>query len=114
MFALKDSHIKESIIGIRSIIGNDSSLERVVMMGADEYETPEEKLQNQQKGTPPVGVGSNCRIYRAIIDKAARIGNNVRIVNERNVENEDGKNYSIKDGIVVIPKNAVIADDTVI
>ena len=111
---INPSHIKESIIGIRSIIGNDSSLERVVMMGADEYETPEEKLQNQQKGTPPVGVGSNCRIYRAIIDKAARIGNNVRIVNERNVENEDGKNYSIKDGIVVIPKNAVIADDTVI
>jgi glucose-1-phosphate adenylyltransferase len=111
---INPSHIKESIIGIRSIIGNDSSLEKVVMMGADSYETPEEKLQNQRKGLPTVGIGNNCRINRAIIDKAARIGNNVRIVNERNVENEDGKNYSIKDGIVVVPKNAVIEDNTVI
>lgn len=109
---INPSHIKESIIGIRSIIGSDSSLEKVVMMGADSYETPEEKLQSHGKGLPTVGIGNNCQISRAIIDKAARIGNNVRIVNERNVENEDGKNYSINDGIVVIPKNAVIGDNT--
>jgi len=111
---INPSHIKESIIGIRSIIGNHSSLERVVMMGADLYETPQEKIQNQSKGIPPIGIGNNCRISRTILDKNARIGNNVRIVNERNVENEDGKNYSIKDGIVVIPKNAVIEDNMVI
>jgi glucose-1-phosphate adenylyltransferase len=111
---INPSHIKESIIGIRSIIGNHSSLERVVMMGADLYETPEEKIQNEQRGIPPIGIGNNCRIYRTILDKAARIGNNVRIVNERNVDNEDGENYSIKDGIVVVPKNAVIEDNTII
>ena len=111
---INPSHIKESIVGIRSIIGNDSSLEQVVMMGADLIETADEKIENQQKGIPQIGIGNNCRIYRAILDKNARIGNNVRIVNERGVENEDGDNYSIRDGIVVVPKNAIVPDNTVI
>jgi glucose-1-phosphate adenylyltransferase len=111
---INPSHIKESIVGIRSIIGNDSSLEQVVMMGADLIETLDEKIQNQQKGIPQIGIGNNCRIYRAILDKNARIGNNVRIVNERGVDNEDADNYSIRDGIVVVPKNAIVPDNTVI
>ena len=111
---INPSHIRESIVGIRSIIGDSSSLDQVVMMGADFYETAEMKLESQQAGIPPVGIGNNCRIQRAIIDKNACIGHNVKIVNERGVENEDGENYSIKDGIVVIPKNAVVKDNTVI
>ena len=111
---INPSHIKESIVGIRSIIGNDSSLEQVVMMGADLIETADEKIENQQKGIPQIGIGNNCRIYRAILDKNARIGNNVRIVNERGVDNEDADNYSIRDGIVVVPKNAIVPDNTII
>jgi len=108
------SQINESIIGIRSIIGKDCRLNQVVMMGADEYETPDEQINTQNKGIPRIGIGYNCEIRRAIIDKNARIGNNVRIVNERNIDFEDGRNYSIRDGIVVIPKDAMIEDNAVI
>ncbi len=108
------SRLVHSIIGIRSIIGENTNLERVVMMGADYFETPEEKARNLSNGVPNVGIGSNSEIRNAIIDKNARIGNNVHLTNAAGVNEEERENYSIRDGIIVIPKNSIIPDGTVI
>jgi len=108
------SKISNSILGIRSKVGTNSLLDQVIMMGSDFYETPEQMVQNEKIDTAHVGIGSNCEIRRAIIDKNARIGNNVKLINQRNVTQEEGKNYTIQDGIIVIAKNAHIPDNTVI
>ncbi|HXG65403.1 MAG TPA: sugar phosphate nucleotidyltransferase, partial [Blastocatellia bacterium] len=106
--------ITDSIIGIRSRIEHNSRLEGVLMMGADEYQTIEEMQQDINRGYPRVGVGSMCYIRRAIIDKNARIGSGVQIVNEARRSEHDGDGFFIRDGIVIISKNAVIPDGTVI
>jgi len=108
------SKIDHSIIGIRSRIGDNSVIERTVMMGADFFETVEQFSQNDKKSTPHIGIGSNCEIREAIIDKNARIGKGVKLVNARGVSDETAENYVIKDGIIVIPKNEIIPDGTVI
>jgi glucose-1-phosphate adenylyltransferase len=77
-------------------------------MGADYYDS------NIIKNTLPVGIGENCIIRNAIIDKNARIGNNVKITNVNKKNNFDGTLFYIRNGIVVIPKNTIIQDDTVI
>ena len=82
------------------------------MMGADFYESAGELRTNRRKGIPDVGIGSGCAIRGAIIDKNARIGNGVTIENRKGIEHADGKGYAIRDGIVVIAKNAVIPDGT--
>jgi len=68
----------------------------------------------QDRGVPPLGVGKNSYIERAIIDKNARIGDNVRISPEGKPENYDGPNFYIRDGIVVVPKNGIIHNGTVL
>lgn len=108
------STIAESIIGIRSRIGEDSRIERSVIMGADYYESRGELLRNAAAGNPPIGIGRDCEIRRAIIDKNARIGAGVRLVNALNVQNENSENHSIVEGIIVVPKHGVIHDGTVI
>jgi glucose-1-phosphate adenylyltransferase len=112
---IQESDIRESVIGLRSIIGSDVRIARTVMMGADFYETPERKAENRRLERPDVGVGRGSSIEGAIIDKNARIGEGVVIrphpADEDMVEAE---NYVIRGGIVVIPKNAVIPDGTVI
>jgi len=112
---IQDSDIRESVIGLRSIIGPEARVTRTVMMGADFYETPEQKAENRHLGRPDVGIGRGSVVEGAIIDKNARIGEGVTIrphaPDEGMVETE---NYVIRDGIVVIPKNAVIPDGTVI
>jgi glucose-1-phosphate adenylyltransferase len=103
------------VIGLRSIIRADAHLTRTVMMGADFYETPERMGENKRLGIPDVGVGKGSRIEGAIIDKNARIGENVTIRSHKGeTEFAETEHYTIKDGIVVIPKNAVIPDETVI
>lgn len=108
------AQISQSMIGIRAVINPGSRLHRVVLMGNDNFESAESIAENAAAGRPPIGVGSNCRIEEAIIDKNARIGNNVVISPEGKPDHMDGDNFCIRDGIVVIPKNAVIPDDTVI
>jgi glucose-1-phosphate adenylyltransferase len=112
---LQDSLIRESVIGLRSIMGPDVRITRTVMMGADFYETAEQKAENRRLGQPDVGIGRGCTIEGAIIDKNSRIGEGVTIrshpLDEEMVETE---NTVIRDGIVVIPKNAVIPDGTII
>lgn len=106
--------VTDSIIGIRSRIAHGSRLEGVLMMGADFYQTLEELQADSERGYPRVGVGRNCYIRHAIIDKNARIGSGVQIVNQAQVREGDGENFFVRDGIVIIPKNAVVADGTVI
>ncbi len=109
------SNLMNSIVGIRTRIEPDAHLDGVVCMGADYYETPAELAENRATGVPDVGIGRGTRIRRAIIDKNARIGNECKIgMTREHLEDEDLDNYSVRDGIIVIPKNAVIPDGSVI
>lgn len=111
---ITNSQINYSIIGLRSIIENSCYLEGVVCMGADEYETPEEKILHEMKGIPNLGIGANTRIRRAIIDKNARIGCNCSIGFNGIPPDGDYGNYHVKDGIYIILKDSVLENGTVI
>ncbi|MBN1221730.1 MAG: glucose-1-phosphate adenylyltransferase [Candidatus Aminicenantes bacterium] len=108
------SKIVHSIIGIRSRIGENCSLERTIVMGADYFESDAEILENIKNGVPKIGIGNDCDIRNAIIDKNARIGNGVKLVNIQNITEKTEAHYMIREGIIVIPKNSVIPDGTVI
>jgi len=99
--------IKKSILGIRSIIGNDVRLDHVYFMGADLYE-------NVKVQEPPLGVGDGSILSGVIVDKNVRIGKNVRLTNAENLTHAETDLYTIKDGIVIIPKNVVIPDGMVV
>jgi glucose-1-phosphate adenylyltransferase len=111
---LMGAEIERSVVGIRSRIGAGARLRASLMLGADFYETLEEIEQASARGLPPIGVGEGTVVERAILDKNVRIGRNVRIVNEADVQNADGKGYYIRDGIVLVPKGGVVPDGTVI
>ncbi len=111
---LYDAELSECVIGLRSVVRPRSRLHQVVMMGADYYEDEVKKAENRRLGKPQVGIGHGCVIERAIIDKNARIGDGVVIHSHEGEEDQEGENYVIRDGIVVIPKNAIIAEGTVI
>jgi glucose-1-phosphate adenylyltransferase len=106
--------ISECIIGLRSVIRAGVKLTRVIMMGADYYEVELEKIELRCSGRPLVGIGENSSIERAIIDKNARIGQDVIIQSHEGDPDSEGEGYVIRDGIVVIHKNASIPDGTVI
>lgn len=111
---LSGAHIINSVVGIRSLIGEDVELERVMMMGADFYEDQEDFDYNSQLGIPNIGIGPGSVIRNAIIDKNAHIGEGVRIINEERVQNFDGAGYYIRDGIVIVPKNGVVQSGTIV
>jgi len=102
------------VIGIRSIISPGARLTRTIVIGSDEYESAESIAESEAAGRPRVGIGANTRIENAIIDKNARIGQNVVITPDGKPENVDHERYYIRDGIVIIPKNGVVPDGTVI
>ena len=106
------SHILNSVVGIRSQIAEDVSLDRVMMMGSDFYEDEDDFEYNRQLGIPNIGIGKGSVIRKAIIDKNAHIGENVRILNEERIQNFDGPGYYIRDGIVIVPKNSVLPAGT--
>jgi glucose-1-phosphate adenylyltransferase len=106
--------ITDSVIGIRSRIEHGSRLDGVLMMGADFYQNLDELQADINRGYPRIGVGPNCLIRRAIIDKNARIGSGVQILNEAHEKVHDGDGYFIRDAIVIVPKSGVILDGTVI
>jgi glucose-1-phosphate adenylyltransferase len=103
-----DSTLRHSVIGIRSILGEDSHLEDVVMMGADFYQTKQEVAADNEKGRPRIGVGRACRIKRAIIDKNARIGDNVSLSPDGKPDGDYPHGIVIRDGILCVTKGAVI------
>jgi len=110
---ITNASISRSIVGIRTIIESGASLDGVVCMGADRYETVEEKKANAEKGIPNIGIGGGSILRRAIIDKNARIGANCRIGidNIPRPEGEYGTHYVV-DGIIVIPKNMIVPPGT--
>lgn len=98
--------ILNSVIGIRAIIGDGTVVEHSVIMGSDYYE------QNPDPGTPPLGIGRDCYIKNAIIDKNARIGDGVYLSPEGKKDGASNEFYTVQDGIIVVPKNAVIPPGT--
>jgi glucose-1-phosphate adenylyltransferase len=112
---ITNANISNSIVGIRSIIETGSSLNGVIAMGADFYETEIQKLQNAEARIPNVGIGRGVIIKGTIIDKNVRIGEGCRIGVD-DLRRDDGNygHYYIVDGIIVIPKNTVLYPGTVI
>jgi len=108
------ARISNTIVGLRTIIGDGTELHRVVTLGSDYYESQESVERHEREGQPRVGIGAHCKIENAIIDKNARIGNNVVISPAGKPDNVDHERYFIRDGIVIIPKDAVIPHGTVI
>ena len=106
--------ITHSIIGLRSVVGVGTVLNRTILLGSDYYESLESILEHEKAGKPRIGVGANCRIENTIVDKNARIGNNVVISPAGKPDKVDHPNYFIRDGIVIIPKNGVIPHGMVI
>ena len=89
-------------------------LDRTLVMGADYYEDEDDEDYNRQLGIPNIGIGSGSVIKNAIIDKNAHIGTNVSLVNESRIMNADGIGYYIRDGIIIVPKNGIVPDGTVV
>jgi len=111
---INHANISHSIIGIRSLVGSGSDLNRVVLLGGDYYESHASILENEIVGRPRIGIGQNTRIENAIIDKNARIGDNVTITPCGKADSVDNPLFYVRDGIVIIPKNGVIPHGTVI
>lgn len=110
---ISNASIVNSVVGVRTLIESGASLDGVITLGANYYETIEEKDRNKKNGIPNMGIGRGCIIRSAIIDRNARIGDGCRIGID-NLERNDGeyKNYHIVDGIIVIPKGAIIPAGT--
>ena len=108
------SRIEHSVIGIRSRIGHGTTLVSTYMMGGDYYETLPEIALALAGNFPVLGIGDRCYIKNAILDKNVRIGNDVRINGGAQLENTDHALYTVKDGIVVVKKGAIIPNGFVI
>ncbi len=111
---IQEATIRNSVIGLRSIIADGVSIERSLIMGADYYESPDLVEEWWSEGNPNIGIGPDSVIQGAIIDKNARIGRQVIIRNQPNRPDEEHVNWVSREGIVIVPKNAVIPDGTVI
>ncbi len=109
-----ESHITDSVIGIRSFIDRGTRVHRTVFMGADYYPWQDPAARNALQGPPNPGVGEGTRIENAIVDRNASIGKNCVIVNREGVQEGEGKGFCIRDGIIVVTKNAQVPDGTVI
>jgi glucose-1-phosphate adenylyltransferase len=95
-------------------VGPGTVLNRTILLGSDYYESRESIDDHEKSGKPRLGVGANCRIENTIVDKNARIGDNVIISPTGKPEKVDHSHYYVRDGIVIIPKNAVIPHGMVI
>ena len=113
---IRNAKIVNSIIGIRTRMEENSHVENVLMMGADYYQSDSERATDLNNGIPAIGIGENSVIRKAIIDKNARIGRNVKITNSKNRQQADCEKdgYCIRNGIMIIIKGAILHDNTVI
>ncbi len=110
------ANVNRSLVGVRTRIDFGATIDNSQVMGADFYQSIEELEADFRAGQPRIGIGEGAVIRNAIVDKNARIGAGVRLVNEAGVEEftaSDGS-YYIRDGIIIVPKNATIADGTVV
>lgn len=108
------SRIEHSVIGVRSRIGYGSTVVSCYIMGSDFYETIDDINDNLSKGYPPIGIGKRCYLRNCIIDKNCRIGDDVRLNGGSHLENKDTELFTIKDGVIVTKKGAVIPDGFVV
>jgi glucose-1-phosphate adenylyltransferase len=104
------AHIENTIVGIRSRIGHETTLISTYLMGNDYFETLEDIQHDRDRGIPILGIGARCHIQNAIIDKDCRIGNDVKINGGTHLQDGDHALFTIKDGIVVVKKGAVLPD----
>ncbi|MCB8926447.1 MAG: glucose-1-phosphate adenylyltransferase [Ardenticatenaceae bacterium] len=111
---ISKSTIRSAVIGLRSIIKANCTIDSTIIMGADFYESEATVAENAEKGIPDVGIGEGSNIAAAIIDKNARIGRNVTIRNLPDRVDGEGPNWVARDGIIIVPKNAILPDGTVI
>lgn len=113
---IENADISHSVIGVRSIIGNNATLDHTLMMGADFFQSHQERSSSITAGAPPIGIGANSRIKRAIIDKNARIGREVQLINRDRIKegSREKEGIWIRDGVIVVAKSTVIPDGTII
>jgi glucose-1-phosphate adenylyltransferase len=110
-----ETRLERCVIGVRSKIGEGSHMENVVMMGADKFETPEQIRLNRDLHRPDIGIGSNCEIINSIVDKNARIGNNVKLNPAGKAEGPYlGDNIYVRDGVLIVNKGGIVPDNTVV
>jgi len=105
---LDTCEVRESVVGIRTYVGTGAKITRSVLLGADFYQ------DDDIPGQVPLGIGNNVVLDRVIVDKNARIGHGVRLVNEAGVQEADGDGYYIRNGIIIVPKHGVLRDGTVV
>lgn len=111
---VEDSRVKHSVLGTRSFVRSGSVLEDVVMMGSDAYESGDQLEDNLTAGRPHIGLGYNCQIYGAIIDKNARIGDGVSLSPVGKPDGDYAHGIVIRDGVLIVPKGATVPPGTVI
>jgi len=111
---VEESQVSQSVVGIRSYIGPNTTLKNTVIMGADHFRWHEMEERGFVEGPANPGIGEESYVEGAIIDKNVSIGKRCIIKNQGNVQEAEEDLYHIRDGIVVIPKNTRIPDDTII
>ncbi len=110
------SHIERCMIGVRSRIGANCKLRDTVIIGADKFETDAQRAANRAAGRPDLNVGDGAEIANAILDKDCRIGRGAKLLNATGVQEADGPggSYHIRDGVICVPRGAIIPDGAVI
>jgi glucose-1-phosphate adenylyltransferase len=109
-----DSEVRNSVVGLRGMVGPGAVVESSVLMGADYYETEENREENARLGRPDVGIGEGSVVECAIVDKNARIGRDVHIRHVPDRPDRETEDWVAREGLVIVPKSAVIPDGTVI
>ncbi|MFW5883344.1 MAG: sugar phosphate nucleotidyltransferase, partial [Verrucomicrobiota bacterium] len=111
---LSNTEFSHCVIGVRSVVRRGTSVRDSILMGADLFETNEDRQENRSLGRPDVGIGENCEIEYAIIDKNVRIGNNVRLSPRGKPDMWEAKGIMVRDGVLIVTKNSIIPDGTVV
>ena len=111
---IKNAKLSHCMMGIRSVVREGSVLENVVMMGADIFESEIDKQISIDKGLPKIGIGQNCKIKNAIIDKNARIGDNVELCPDGKPDCWESGDLFVRDNVLIVTKNAIIPSGTII
>jgi glucose-1-phosphate adenylyltransferase len=108
------AEITRSVIGLRARIEKGCRIVESIVMGSDDIEAEDSRVEALAKGYPAVGIGPNCVIERAIVDKNARIGAGCVLRGDPSRPDQDGDGWCVRDGIVIVPKNAVLPAGTVV
>ena len=111
---IEDAELDRAVVGVRAIIRSGVKMKNVVMMGADFFEDDDDRAENRDLQRPDLGVGRNCHIENAILDKNARIGNNVRLSPEGKPDMFEKGDVIVRDGVLIVLKGGIIPDNTVI